>query len=336
MFTSVTYDENNVYFTLSDGSVLIVPRANSGGVGENDPSDIIKFEDLNVKSALLQMDIDINADGEISYGEAANVDTLNFEENKDIMFFKEFKYFTNIKHFTFSQCSNLCYIDLPNTIKNIPNKCFYYCTKLISLQIPESCTKIGEYAFYLCSSLKRIVLPSKLKRIERNTFTNCALTSLDIPNSVNYIAFQKEAIQGLYIDTLTLPEEYSADQIGPLSCYKLTTIVWNSISYPTDYVYHNGTYYFYGLGAYYSSKLANETILTVVFGEKVESLPKYLCYKMNTLKTIYCKNLTPPIIDKETFVNCNNIENVYVPTVSVDAYKMEWSQFADKIVGYNF
>ena len=29
MFTSVTYDENNVYFTLTDGSVLIVPRGNS-------------------------------------------------------------------------------------------------------------------------------------------------------------------------------------------------------------------------------------------------------------------------------------------------------------------
>ena len=29
MFTSVTYDDNNVYFTLTDGSVLIVPRGNS-------------------------------------------------------------------------------------------------------------------------------------------------------------------------------------------------------------------------------------------------------------------------------------------------------------------
>ena len=29
MFTSVTYDENNVYFTLTDGNVLIVPRGNS-------------------------------------------------------------------------------------------------------------------------------------------------------------------------------------------------------------------------------------------------------------------------------------------------------------------
>ena len=29
MFTNVTYDENNVYFTLTDGSVLIVPRGNS-------------------------------------------------------------------------------------------------------------------------------------------------------------------------------------------------------------------------------------------------------------------------------------------------------------------
>ncbi len=54
MFSNVTYDDNNVYFTLTDGSVLIVPRGKDGGVGENDPSDIIKFEDLNVKLALLK------------------------------------------------------------------------------------------------------------------------------------------------------------------------------------------------------------------------------------------------------------------------------------------
>ncbi|MDO4191396.1 MAG: PL29 family lyase N-terminal domain-containing protein, partial [Bacteroidales bacterium] len=28
MFTSVTYDNNNVYFTLSDGTVITIPRGN--------------------------------------------------------------------------------------------------------------------------------------------------------------------------------------------------------------------------------------------------------------------------------------------------------------------
>ena len=179
-------------------------------------------------------------------------------------------------------------------------------------------------------------MPSKLKRIEENTFYGClSLKSLNIPNLVNYIGYT--ALCSLSIDTLTLPEEYSADAIGDLKNSKLTTIVWNSISYPTDYIVTYGSSSYYGLGACASQSYEkNTTISTIIFGEKVESLPKYLCYKMSSLKTIYSTNPIPPVIDNNTFVNCNKIENVYVPTESVEVYKTEWSQFADKIVGYNF
>lgn len=357
MFTSVTYDENNVYFTLTNGSVLIVPRGKDGGAGENDPSDIIKFEDLNVLAALLDVGVDKNGDNYISYPEAAEVEILNFKDNGAIKFFREFQYFTNVKEFCFYKCSNLYCINLPNTIKSIPSindqyACFFNCVDLKMIDIPESCTKICESAFSGCTSLKKITLPSNIKRIEEYTFSGCtSLTSLNIPNSVNYIA--ANALHNLSIDTLTLPEQYSADPIFDLKNSKLTTIVWNSISYPTDFCKLTsglGTSY-YGIGGYYETTswngnpmgntttttgLYNNTISIIIFGEKVESLPKYLCYKMSSLKTVYSKSLTPPIIDNNTFVNCNNIENVYVPTESVEAYKTEWSQFADKIVGYDF
>ncbi len=341
MFTSVTYDDNNVYFTLTDGSVLIVPRGKNSGTGENDPSDIIKFEDINVLSLLIDAGVDTNSDGYISYEEAANVESLNFRSNGTIKFFREFEYFINIKDFCFYGCSNLYSITLPNTIKSITAfngtyGCFGFCEKLTKLQIPENCTKICDKAFYGCSSLQEITLPSKLKRIEENTFYGClSLKSLNIPNSVNYIG--NNALCSLSIDTLTLPEEYSADAIGDLRNSNLTTIIWNSISYPSDYILKDGSSSSYGLGACYGQSYEkNTTISTIIFGEKVESLPKYLCYKMSSLKTIYSKNITPPVIDNNTFVNCNKIENVYVPTESVEAYKTEWSQFADKIVGYNF
>ena len=41
MFTSVTYDDNNVYFTLTDGSVLIVPRGNSSSTGSDFDQTVI-------------------------------------------------------------------------------------------------------------------------------------------------------------------------------------------------------------------------------------------------------------------------------------------------------
>ena len=338
MFQSVTQDENYVYFTLADGTVIKIAKGNGQNEQPNE-DDIIDFEDINVLIALINAGVDIDNDGYISYGEAANVDSLVLSNNQSIAFFREFQYFTNIKRFSFSTCKQLVTIILPETLKSISAYAFNHCETLKYLHIPESCTKIGEYAFNCCVNLIEISLPSKLKRIEKWTFSDCsALKSLDIPNSVNYIA-SRYAINGLTINTLTLPEEYSADALGQLDNPNLTTIVWNSISYPSNYVY-NGTYSYYGLGAWYSSqsgsRCLNGEITTIIFGEKVESLPKYLCYCMSSLKTLYSKNTVPPILSTNTFVDCNNIQHVYVPTESVEEYKTQWSQFADKIVGYDF
>ena len=335
MFQSVTQDENYVYFTLADGTVIKIAKGNGQNEQPNE-DDIIDFEDINVLIALINAGVDIDNDGYISYGEVANVDSLVLANNQSIAFFREFQYFTNIKYFSFSNCKQLVTIILPETLKSISASAFNRCENLKYLHIPESCIKIGTNAFSYCVKLVEISLPSKLKRIEDGTFSGCsALKTLNIPNSVNYI--DEYAIKGLSVDTLILPEEYSGEALGELSNPNLTTIIWNSISYPTTY---KTSYSYYGINAYYSheygSGVVNKTINTIVFGEKVESLPQYLCYNMSNLKAIYSKNQVPPILSTQTFYNCHYVENVYVPTESVEKYKAEWSLFADKIVGYDF
>ena len=311
MFQSVTQDENYVYFTLADGTVIKIAKSN-GDKNQPDGDDIIKFEDFNLLTALLNAGIDINTDGYISYNEVALTDTLVLSGNTSIVLFREFQHFTNIKYFAFSGCSSLYHIELPTNIKNISDGAFLGCNKLATLNIPESCTKIGANAFNSCSSLLEISLPSQIKRIESGTFRYCSsLKSLNIPNSVNYIG--SGALDYLTLDTLILPEEYSADALGQLYNDNLTTIIWNSISYPTEF---RNSYPEYGLGAYYSHQYGsgerNPTITTIIFGEKVESLPKNLCNHMTALTTIYSKNPTPPTLNS-SFVYCYNIQNVYVP-----------------------
>lgn len=334
MFQSVTQDDNYVYFTLADGTVIKIAKSN-GDKNQPDGDDIIKFEDFNLLTALLNAGIDINTDGYISYNEVALTDTLVLSGNTSIVLFREFQHFTNIKYFAFSGCSSLYHIELPTNIKNISDGAFRGCNKLATLNIPESCTKIGADAFNSCSSLLEISLPSQIKRIESGTFYSCSsLKSLNIPNSVNYIG--SGALSHLTLDTLILPEEYSADALGQLYNDNLTTIIWNSISYPTEF---RNSYPEYGLGAYYSHQYGsgerNPTITTIIFGEKVESLPKNLCNHMTALTTIYSKNPTPPTLNS-SFVYCYNIQNVYVPKESIEQYKISWSLFADKIVGYDF
>ena len=58
----------------------------------------------------------------------------------------------------------------------------------------------------------------------------------------------------------------------------------------------------------------------------------------SSLKEVYCKSTTPPWGGFYMFTNNASGRTIYVPMKSVDAYKtaLEWSDYADAIVGYNF
>ena len=417
MFQSVTQDDNYVYFTLADGTVIKIAKGTSNDQPDGDA--YIDFEDFNVLKALLNMGVDINNDCYIAYSEAANVDSLIFTNNTSIYLFREFKYFTGIKYFMFDKCSNLLAINLPEHIKYIENECFQSCGNLKNIYIPENCTQIGDrafskcstletvnvstnctsmgnsafnsctnlrsinipencirigdsifnhcaslenihipescsligaYAFNGCGSLQEISLPSTITRIEKYTFNNCSsLKKLDIPNSVYYIA--ANALTGLGVDTLTFPENYGSELIFDFKNPKLKTVVWNCIAFPTAYSQNNtgnNSTDYWGIGGYWQ-KENNSTfpptmttgnynyITTIIFGEKVISLPSSLCFDMSSLKTIYSKNPIPPTYSSSTFTyTYSYVKNVYVPIESVEQYKVKWSDFADKIVGYDF
>ena len=417
MFQSVTQDDNYVYFTLADGTVIKIAKGTSNDQPDGDA--YIDFEDFNVLKALLNMGVDINNDCYITYNEAANVDSLIFTNKTSIYLFREFKYFTGIKYFMFDKCSNLLAINLPEHIKYIENECFQSCGNLKNIYIPENCTQIGDrafskcstletvnvstnctsmgnsafnsctnlksinipencirigdsifnhctslenihlpvtcsligaYAFNACSSLQEISLPSSVTRIEKYTFNNCSsLKKIDIPNSVYYIA--ANALTGLGVDTLTFPENYGSELIFDFKNPKLKTVVWNCIAFPTSYYQNNtgnNSTDYWGIGGYWQ-KENNSTfpptmttgeynyITTIIFGEKVISLPNSLCHHMSSLKTIYSKNPIPPTCSSSTFNYCDSyVKSVYVPMESVEKYKASWAQFADKIVGYDF
>ncbi len=426
MFTSVTYDENYVYFTLTDGSVLIVPRGKNGGAGENDPSDIIKFEDLNVKSALLLKNIDTNGDGEISYGEAANYSgSLEIKSNTNILSFKECQYFTGVTSVSFEGCTNLFEIVLPNSLDTIANNAFKGNTKLVSLILPNSCVFIGEGAFYNCSKLKSIDLIN-VKTISNDAFRNSdnlvsinmpnvvtigssaffdcnLLSNITIPNSVTSIG-NNAFVNCPKMKSFTFPENLVGSFL-PSELYSPTnikTIYWNKISYSS--FYYDGDGFIRGIGyCTNSGYVENKTITKVIFGDKVQNIPAHLCedlkglreiiipesvisigerafydcdslvkvtipdniayigeeafnhtslksitlgegivsigasaFNYSKLESVYCKALTPPTLGSKAFYFKNDGAVIYVPKASIRDYIEAWSDYADKIVGYDF
>ncbi len=169
IFSNVTQDDEFVYFYLSDGTMITLPKHDK----EN-----IQFEDLNVK-AICCKNWDTNNDGELSYAEAAAVTDLGtlFYYNKNIIAFTELKYFTGLMTIVdnaFEECSNLWKIQLPNTIETIGKSAFASCCSLMCIVIPESVTAIRSKAFMGCYSIREIVIPDNVAVIGSSAFHGCA------------------------------------------------------------------------------------------------------------------------------------------------------------------
>ena len=102
---------------------------------------------------------------------------------------------TSIGYGTFSGCSGLTSVVIPNSVTSIGGSAFSRCSSLTSVVIPNSVTSIGDAAFSGCSSLTSVVIPNSVTSIGEDAFSRCSsLTSVDIPNSVT--ALGREVFRG--------------------------------------------------------------------------------------------------------------------------------------------
>ena len=228
IFTSVIQDDEYVYFNLTDGTMITLPKHDK----EN-----IQFEDLLVK-AICCKNWDTNNDGELSYAEAAAVNTIGtaFQENANIIAFTELKYFTgliDIESRAFYGCSSLWKIVLPENICTIGSSAFNGCSSLTNVVIPDSVVTIGGSAFNECSSLTNIIIPNNITSIEYATFNRCtSLTSVVIPDNITLVssnAFSK----CLGLMTLTIGNGVTKiEEGGFYGCTQLSTIYCKPITPP--------------------------------------------------------------------------------------------------------
>ena len=76
---------------------------------------------------------------------------------------------------SFAECTELCEIQLSNSLKEIDYRAFYKCTSLRKISIPEGVEVIGEEAFRECQELEEIELPESLKQIVNSAFLDCRM-----------------------------------------------------------------------------------------------------------------------------------------------------------------
>ena len=206
---------------------------------------------------------------------------------------------TTIGDYAFQDCESLTSVTVPDSVTTIGDWAFSHCDSLTSVTIPDSVTTIGDQAFCDCDSLTSVTIGDSVTTIGGWAFFDCdSLTSVTIGDSVTTIG-------------------YSAFR----SCDSLTSVIIG------DSVTKIGNWAFE-----YCDSLTSVTIPDCVttIGDNAFS-------GCAGLKEVYCKATTPPTMGGSVF-NDTDLESIYVPTASVDAYKDNdgWIRYSDIIFGYDF
>lgn len=174
---------------------------------------------------------------------------------------------------------------------------FQYCSKLTSVIIPENVITIGDNAFMKCSSLTNMTIYGSVETIGKSAFNECSiLTNVTIPDSVITIG-DSAFCYCSSLTNVTIPD--SVNTIGKEAFYNCSSLIH------------------------------------MTMGNSITSIGDSAFYNCSGLNEVYCKPAIPPTGGNNMFYHNASGRKIYVPTESVEAYKMasDWSDYADAIVG---
>lgn len=147
----------------------------------------IEFANATVRETCISL-FDVDADGELSQTEAAQVVSLGESrfQNTSITSFDELQHFTNLAAIygnTFANCRQLQSVVLPASVERIYYRAFMNCTKLTSIILPEYLNSLGDNAFTGCTSLQTVTVncpdPTAIS-LGSNVFSGVTLSNVTL------------------------------------------------------------------------------------------------------------------------------------------------------------
>ena len=188
---------------------------------------------------------------------------------------------------------------------------------IVYAKIGGCVTTIGVDAFKGKTNLQQVMIPSTVDTIDDNAFSGCtSLVDFSLPMSV--VSINDNAFR----DCIQLNKIMLPNNLTTIGSYAFSGCKnFPSINIP-QYITIIPTGCFYDCDGMTDIYLPDNVrlIQSKAFGE-CSGLVNFTCYATD-----------PPAIYSDTFSGMNEQLKIYVPSESVDAYKLAWSAYADNIV----
>ena len=215
IFSSITQDDEYVYFNLADGTMITIAKQRSNNKIHYTTTDDKKLfpSDYSTKcfGAILISNVYQDGKGVLIFDDGIDkIGTRSFASCNRLASIIIPEGVTSIEESAFDRCDSLTSVTIPDSVTEIGQKAFYSCNSLKSVNIPDGVTSIGYSAFSFCDSLTSITIPDNVTSIGADAFYYCdSLTSITIPDSVTSIGYSAfngcESLKEVYCKPTTPP-----------------------------------------------------------------------------------------------------------------------------------
>ena len=269
-----------------------------------------------------------------------NIRYLEFPETDDIA--------TNWSNGPVAFCQNLEKVTGPYATKD--NRCLIKNNKLFafagaglkSYTVPDGVTILGAEAFAEYQELEQVNIPESVTEIDYLCFSWSGIKSITIPETVTLIGRSAfEHCSGL--KTVHIPNGTDVEANAFEACESLESFTGRFATEDGRCLIKNNALYAFapaGLKKYTLPEGITSIESGFTYGRGIPSLTLPASLKTinwlwgSAIKEITCLAEEPPTVAYSySLEELSNLEAIYVPAKSVDAYKQAqyWSDFADKI-----
>ena len=185
IFKSVLEDEDNVYFILSDDTIITIAKGNKGDEGEGGLPELVEtddvceeMDDLNFMAYCYE-NFDVNKDSRVSMAEANAVKSI---ECNTAQSFKGIEYFTNLESFKSSSVET---VDFRYNKKLTTLSCTRAPVTLLDLRYN---TMLSTINIDNCTNLVELIFAddAPLSLVSRSNTEGCkALETVSLPDNCN-------------------------------------------------------------------------------------------------------------------------------------------------------